>query len=134
MNVRPFALLGLMLALLVTAGTAAAQQSAVAPASAEPDTLAITPAMIAAGRSLFHGKGACFACHGPNLEGTQVAPTLIKKVWRDAKGGEFKNIFFIVTHGVPSTLMVAFPGGVSKVEALNLASYIWSINNRKEKP
>ena len=117
-------------ALLVTAGTAAAQQ----PAQSEPDTLAITPAMVTAGRALFHGKGACFACHGMSLEGTQVAPTLVKKLWKDAKGGDFKAIFGIITHGVPSTVMVAYPGGVSRAEAMSLASYIWSINNRKEKP
>jgi len=130
MSVRPLALIGVVVALLVTADSAAAQQ----PASAEPDTSAITPAMVSAGRSLFHGKGTCFACHGAKLEGTQVAPTLVKKVWRDAKGGEFQNIFFVITHGVPSTVMVSFPGGVSRAEALNLASYIWSINNRQEKP
>jgi mono/diheme cytochrome c family protein len=117
-------------ALLVTAGSAAAQQ----PAASEPDTLAITPAMVIAGRALFHGKGACFACHGMNLEGTQVAPTLVKKVWKDAKGGDFKAIFGIITHGVPATVMVAYPGGVTRAEAMSLASYIWSVNNRKEKP
>ena len=128
MRVRLIALLGLTLALLVTAGTAAAQQSP------EPDTLTITPAMVGAGRAIFHGKGSCFACHGAKLEGTQVAPTLIKKVWRDAKGGDYKAIFFIITHGVPSTVMVAFPGGVTRPEAMSLAAYIWSINNRQEKP
>ena len=130
MRMRLSALLGLALALLVTAGTAAAQQ----PASPEPDTLTITPAMVGAGRAIFHGKGSCFACHGAKLEGTQVAPTLIKKVWRDAKGGDYKAIFTIITHGVPATVMVAFPGGVTRPEAMSLAAYIWSINNRKEKP
>ena len=130
MSIRRFAQFGLTLALLVTAGTAAAQQ----PASPEPDTLTITPAMVVAGRAMFHGKGSCFACHGMKLEGTQVAPTLIKKVWRDAKGGDYKAIFFIITHGVPATVMVAFPGGVTRPEAMSLAAYIWSINNRKEKP
>lgn len=128
MTLRYLALFGAAALLLVTATSVAAQQPA------EPDTSAITPAMVASGRALFHGKGTCFACHGMNLEGSQVAPTLIKKVWRDAKGGEFHNIFNVISHGVPSTVMVAFPGGVSRAEALNLASYIWSINNRKEKP
>lgn len=130
MSARPLAVAGSGLALLLVAHGARAQQ----PAPAEADTSAITPAMVAAGRALFHGKGTCFACHGQNLEGTQVAPTLIKKVWKDAKGGEYQNIYFVITHGVPSTVMVAFPGGVSRAEAMNLASYIWSINNRKEKP
>ena len=123
---------GIMLlpALLLTASRAAAQQ----PASALPDTNAITPAAIEIGRALFHGKGTCFACHGARLEGTQVAPTLMAHAWRDAKNGEFDEIFRVATHGVPSTVMVAFPGGISRAEALNVAAYIWSVNNRKAKP
>jgi mono/diheme cytochrome c family protein len=111
--------------LLLTAGSAAAQQ---------PDTAAITPAMVDAGRAIFHGKGTCFACHGMKLEGTQIAPTLIKTVWKDAKGGDIKAIHSVVTHGVPGTLMVPFPGGITPAEAVSVVSYIWSVNNRKVKP
>ena len=120
----------LLAALLLIASQAAAQQ----PASALPDTNAITPAAIDIGRALFHGKGTCFACHGAQLEGTQVAPTLKAHAWRDAKNGQFDEIFRVATHGVPSTVMVAFPGGISRAEALNVAAYIWSVNNRKAKP
>lgn len=120
----------LLPALLLIAARAAAQQ----PASTLPDTNAITPAAIEIGRALFHGKGTCFACHGARLEGTQVAPTLMAHAWRDAKNGQFDEIFRVVTHGVPSTVMVAFPGGISRAEALNVAAYIWSVNNRKAKP
>ena len=121
---------GITMALTLAAPTAAAQQ----PSPPEPDTLAIAPAVVGAGRAIFHGKGTCFACHGMNLEGTQVAPTLIKKAWKDAKGGDFKAIFAIVSRGVPATVMVAYPGGISRAEAMSVAAYIWSINNRKEKP
>jgi mono/diheme cytochrome c family protein len=116
--------------LLLTAGVAAAQQ----PAPAQPDTAAITPAMVDAGRAIFHGKGTCFACHGMRLEGTQIAPTLIKTVWKDAKGGDLKAIHYVATHGVAGTLMVPFPGGITPAEAVSVASYIWSVNNRKVKP
>jgi mono/diheme cytochrome c family protein len=104
------------------------------PVADEPDTARISPAMIEAGRSIFHSRGSCFACHGQKMEGTQLAPTLIKKEWKDAKGGELKNIFFIVTHGVAGTLMVAFPGAISRTDAANVASYVWSVNHRGEKP
>ncbi len=130
MTLRPLALFGVTLGLLVTAGTAAAQQ----PAPPEPDTMAITPAMVGVGRAIFRGKGTCFACHGMSLEGSQVAPTLVKKVWKDAKGGDYRAIFNIVTHGVPATVMVAYPGGITRAEAMSVAAYIWSINNRKVKP
>ena len=101
---------------------------------AAPDTNAVTPAMVDLGRAIFHGKGTCFACHGAQLEGTQLAPTLKAHAWRDAKNGQLDEIFRVVTHGVSGTVMVASPGGISRPEALNVASYIWSVNNRKAKP
>ncbi|HEY2377382.1 MAG TPA: cytochrome c [Gemmatimonadaceae bacterium] len=99
-----------------------------------PDTSAITPQAVDQGRAIFHGKGTCFACHGAQLEGTQLAPTLKSHAWRDAKNGQLDELFRVVTHGVPSTVMVAYPGGISRTDALNVASYIWSVNNRNAKP
>jgi mono/diheme cytochrome c family protein len=102
--------------------------------TAQPDTSAITPAMVDLGRAIFHGKGTCFACHGQKLEGTQIAPTLKSHAWRDAKKGDFSEIYRVATHGVPSTLMVAFPGGISPAEAMAVASYVWSVGQGKAKP
>lgn len=106
----------------------------VAAQQAAPDTNAITPAMVDLGRAIFHGKGTCFACHGAQLEGTQIAPTLKTHAWRDAKNGQLDEILRVLAHGVPSTVMVAFPGGISRAEALSVAAYIWSVNNRSAKP
>lgn len=100
----------------------------------EADTSKITPAMVDAGRAIFHGKGTCFACHGMQLEGTQIAPTLKKHAWRDAKNGEYAAIFYVATHGVPGTLMVAFPGGISRDEVLKVAAYVWSVGQGRAKP
>lgn len=100
----------------------------------QPDTANITPAMVELGRAIFHGQGTCFACHGGKLEGTQIAPTLKQHAWRDAKNGEFANIFYVATHGVPSTLMVAYPGGISPAQAMAVASYVWSVGHGKVKP
>src|SRR5690606_22693532 len=33
------------------------------------------------GRAIFHGKGACFACHGQDGAGTLLGPTLADSVW-----------------------------------------------------
>ena len=110
------------------------QIAAQEPRTAPQDTASITPAMVALGRAIFHGKGTCFACHGMKLEGTQAAPSLIKTVWKDAKGGGLPAIQNVVSHGVPGTVMVPFPGGITPTEMLAVTSYIWSINNRKEKP
>jgi len=108
--------------------------SRVTAQDAAPDTNAVTPAMVDLGRAIFHGKGTCFACHGAQLEGTQLAPTLKAHAWRDAKNGQLDEIVRVVTHGVSGTVMVALPGGISRPEALIVASYIWSVNNRKTKP
>ena len=102
--------------------------------TAQPDTSAITPATVDLGRAIFHGKGTCFACHGQKLEGSQMAPTLMPHAWRDAKNGEFAAIYYVATHGVPSTLMVARPGGITPAEALAVASYVWSVGKGKAKP
>ena len=102
--------------------------------TAWPDTAAITPAMVDLGRAIFHGKGMCTACHGQKLEGGQIAPTLKAHAWRDAKNGDFAAIYYVATHGVPSTLMVSHPGGISNAEALAVASYVWSVGQGKAKP
>ncbi|MDP9204332.1 MAG: cytochrome c [Gemmatimonadota bacterium] len=102
--------------------------------AAQPDTSAITPATVDLGRAIFHGKGTCFACHGQKLEGTQIAPTLKPHAWRDAKNGEFAAIYRVATHGVPSTLMVGYPGGISAAEAMAVASYVWSVSKGRAKP
>lgn len=99
-----------------------------------PDTNAITPEMVSAGRKVFHGQGTCFACHGPNLEGGPIAPTLKAHSWKDAKGGDLGAIFYVVTHGVNGTAMVSHPGGISDADAVRVATYIWSVGHRGVKP
>ena len=117
--------------LMFTGGSALAlhQQGA-----AQPDSSAITPAMVELGRAIFHGQGTCFGCHGQKLEGTQIAPTLMPHAWRDAKNGDFAAIYYVATHGVKSTLMVAYPGGLTPAQVMAVASYVWSVSRGKVKP
>ena len=122
----------LAFAMVMLAGASALALHRQGPA--QPDTIAITPATVDLGRAIFHGKGTCFACHGQKLEGSQIAPTLMPHAWRDAKNGEFAAIYRVATHGVPSTLMVAYPGGISAAEAMAVASYVWSVGKGKAKP
>ena len=125
-------------AVVFTAGLAAFA-TAQAPAGATqqatlPDTTAIPPATVDAGRKIFHGRGTCFACHGMNLEGGPIAPTLKQHSWKDAKNGDLSAIFYVVTHGVTGTAMVSHPGGISDADAVNVASYVWSVGHRGVKP
>ena len=112
----------------------AAFRPAAAQSAGLPDTTAITPEMVNAGRRIFHGNGTCFACHGTNMEGGPVAPTLKAHAWKDAKGGELTAIYYIITHGVHGTVMVSHPGGISDADAARVASYIWSVSHRGAKP
>jgi len=103
--------------------------------SALPDTSAITADMIERGRRLYGGKGTCIACHGMKMEGTPVAPAHRKTTgWKAAKDGAFPELVRVITEGVPGTLMVANPNGISRAEAVLLASYIWAVNHRGVKP
>lgn len=115
-------------------GVAAAPRARVPRQDTAFDSTAITPAMVNAGRSIFREKGLCFACHGAELEGTQVAPTLKAHAWRDAKNGDLPEILRIVSKGVSSTAMVGYPGGISPTEARAVAAYVWSVGKGKAKP
>ena len=99
-----------------------------------PDTSAISPDMVNAGRKIFHGQGTCFACHGMNLEGGPIAPTLKAHAWKDAKGGELPAIYYVVTHGVSGTAMVTHPGGINDADAVRVAVYVWSVSHHGVKP
>ena len=119
---------------LGVAQAAAAQSSSAAQPAPFPDSSAVSPAMVSAGRRIFHGPGTCFGCHGMNLEGGPIAPTLKGHAWKDAKGGDLSAIYRIVVHGVPGTAMVSHPGGISDADAARVAAYVWSVGHRGEKP
>jgi len=111
-------------------GTARAQ--AVTPAQkAAADSADIT--VVTAGRKIFHGKGTCYACHGPKLEGGPVAPSLRGGTWRHIDG-TFEGILTRVRAGYPSTAMVAYPGGINDGDAIQIATYIYAVSQGKAKP
>lgn len=122
----------------------AAAQTAMAPHGApvhvapSSDSAAGAPvvdaAVVDAGRKIFHGAGTCFTCHGASLEGSAIAPTLRDHPWKDAKGGSLDAIYQIVTHGVPGTVMVSHPGGISDADARRVASYIWAVSHGRAQP
>lgn len=109
---------------------------ATAPADTDADAAQVTPKMIDAGRTVFHGGGGCFACHGMNMQGSAIAPPLDKKgkPWLAAKGGTFAEILRVITKGVPNTAMVARPNGISDDAAKNVAGYVWAVNHGGAKP
>jgi mono/diheme cytochrome c family protein len=88
---------------------------------------------IDAGRSIFHGKGTCHACHGADLKGGAVAPSLRGPKWRHIDGS-YTAILDRIDHGLSGTLMVAHPGDISEAEVGEVAAYVWAVSQGKAKP
>ena len=63
--------------LVLGSGGAAAQAVDTTKRGTAPDSAMLTPAIIDAGRKVFHGRGSCSACHGDKLQGGPIAPALV---------------------------------------------------------
>ena len=89
--------------------------------------------VIDAGRTIFHGPGTCHACHGDDLQGGPMAPSLRGPKWRHVDGS-FGQILLRIREGRDGTLMVALPGDISGPQALQVATYVWAVSQGKAKP
>jgi mono/diheme cytochrome c family protein len=99
----------------------------------EPDPALLTPAMIEAGRKIFHGQGNCYACHGEKLQGGPIAPPLTGKAWRHISG-TFDAIVDRIDNGLANTLMVPHPGGISESQIFLVATYVYTMSHGPPKP
>jgi len=125
---------GLLLGLLLLGvRRAAAQVVDTTLKNAEPDSALLTPAMIDAGRKVFHGKGNCYACHGDKLQGGPIAPALTGKAWRHISG-TFDGIVDRIDNGLSGTLMVPHPGGITESQTFLVATYIYAVSHGQAKP
>jgi cytochrome c oxidase cbb3-type subunit III len=78
--------------------------------------------LLADGKSTF--MNTCSSCHRKDAGG-DIGPNLTDQYWKH--GGSIKDIFKVVTNGVPGTNMVAW-GAVMSPEAIrNVASYVLSL-------
>ena len=98
-----------------------------------PDSALLSPAMIDAGRKVFHGAGSCFACHGDKLQGGPIAPALTGPTWRHISG-TFDNIVARVDNGLPGTLMVPHPGGITESQVFLVATYVYAVSHHMTRP
>jgi mono/diheme cytochrome c family protein len=96
----------------------------------------VTPAAIAQGDSIFHGKGNCYACHGSNAQGT-VGPNLTDAEWLHSDGS-YDAIVKQVTTGVPkeqskSGIVMPPKGGstITDDEVKAVAAYVYSLSHKK---
>ena len=112
---------------------AAAQAAPVAD-----DANSITPAMIALGDSVFHGKaggGTCQVCHGADAKGTPgIAPGLRSGTWLQGDGS-YAFIVATVEAGVPKPKKSPMPmqpmGGakLTPAQVRAVAAYVFSLTH-----
>jgi mono/diheme cytochrome c family protein len=130
----PVALVTVLLLAAARVRSAQAQEPAApAPQAAPAETAAPTNEVVDAGRKIFHGKGTCHACHGDQLQGGPIAPSLRGPKWRHIDG-TFEAILQRVRGGQPGTVMVAHPGGIDDAETIQVANYVWAVSQGKAKP
>ena len=120
-------------AMTLGARRAAAQVVDTTSKGAEPDAAMLSPAMVETGRKIFHGKGTCFGCHGDKLQGGPIAPALTGPSWRHITG-TYDAIIGRVDEGLPGTLMVPHPGGITESQVFLVASYIYAVSHHMAKP
>jgi mono/diheme cytochrome c family protein len=118
-------------------GGSAAPATSVAKASF--DASSITPAMIALGDSIFHGKigaSSCQACHGPGGKAGAAAPDLTDAEWLHSDGS-YEGIANTIKAGVmsPKQFSSVMPpyGGVMLTDERwrAVAAYVYSLGHVK---
>jgi mono/diheme cytochrome c family protein len=100
-----------------------------------------TPAMLALGDSVFHGKvGAalCYVCHGPAGKGmTGLGPDLTDKEWLNVDGS-LAAIEKVVETGVPKPKKMSAPmppkggGQLNESQVKAVAAYVYSLSQPKK--
>lgn len=81
------------------------------------------PASIAEGRGIFEKN--CVACHKAD-GGGNVGPNLTDDYW--LHGGGIKNVFTVVTEGVPAKGMISWKSQLSPKQIQQVASYVLSLH------
>jgi mono/diheme cytochrome c family protein len=122
----PAVLLTIVLLLLAAGRRTVAAQAPV-------DTAVVTDEVTDAGRKIFHGPGTCHACHGSKLQGGPIAPSLLGPKWRNGDGS-FDMILHVLRGGVPGTVMVSHPGGISDAQLIQVATYVYAVSHGLAKP
>lgn len=105
---------------------------AMAQGAPPPDSL-MTPAVIEAGRVIFHGRGTCHACHGDKLQGGPIAPALTGPEWRHIDGS-YKTIRDRIDNGFAGTVMMPHPGRITEAQVFMVASYVWAVSHGRAQP
>lgn len=106
------------------------ERTGIVPDTSRPE---ITRKMIEEGRQVFRGQGACLSCHGKDLGGGPVAPSLTDDQWRNGTG-TYQDILKTIRNGVQGTAMSAYPAGISDDMARKVAAYVWAVSKGRAEP
>lgn len=94
-----------------------------------------TDEMVAQGAQVFAGKGLCMTCHGPQAQGTPLAPNLTDDEWINIPDPSWDNIQQVVRNGVPTPQQHPSPmppmGGaqLSDEEIQAVSAYVYSLSH-----
>ena len=98
-----------------------------------------SPAVVALGDSVFHGKtgGAlCYVCHGPAGKGVNgLGPNLIDKEWVNGDGS-LPFIEKTILEGIPKPKKMPAPmppkggGQLTESQIKAVAAYVWSLSHK----
>jgi mono/diheme cytochrome c family protein len=111
------------------------------PGALPPLPAGMTTRTIAAGDSVYHGKGNCFACHGAEAEGLPAAGDALTVSLNWAQY-DWTSIDSLIDAGIPQVLTrspIQMPprGGksnLSPAEVREVAAYIWAISQTRGEP
>lgn len=96
-------------------------------------TADLSPSLIALGDSVFSGRaggGICYTCHGPEAEGSQIAPNLVDREWLHGDGS-LDFLVNVVRDGVPQPKqhpgpMPAFGPSLTEQQIRAVAAYVYA--------
>jgi mono/diheme cytochrome c family protein len=108
---------------------------AAAWAASQPLPPGVTSDMVRRGDVIFHDRGRCFRCHGPDGKGTKKAPPLLApKRWIDIHG-DYQEIVQLVDSGIPEPKEHPAPmpkranAKLSDADVRDVAAYVWAISH-----
>ena len=99
-----------------------------------------TPAMVALGDAIFHGRtgnGLCYVCHGRNARGTPKGPDLTDSTWLHVDGS-YESLVTLIATGVRQSVAHSnpmLPGGGTEPnpeQVRALAAYVYTLSHRTQ--
>jgi mono/diheme cytochrome c family protein len=95
----------------------------------------VTQSMVAEGKTVFEGPGACTACHGASGEGTALAPNLTDAEWLNVTSKDYDQIVGVITTGVPEPKQYPSPmlpkagTQITDDQVRAAAAYVYTLSN-----